>query len=188
MSNTVSRNVGLIARNRYFLDIKTARLLYNTLILPHLNYCCLIWGSGYASQISKLFILQKRAARIIENVYPPTSSEPIFKHHRILKLVDIAKSQMLLVVHKFLTNQLPSSLQYMFKIKRPVEHEIRQQFLLEQPFSNRNYRLFSTACLGPKLWNEMFGGTYKDIHEVPNSKYVIKQQIWNKIFDAYSAM
>ena len=186
MSNTVSRNVGLIARNRYFLDIKTARLLYNTLILPHLNYCCLIWGSGYASQISKLFILQKRAARIIENVYPPTSSEPIFKHHRILKLVDIAKSQMLLVVHKFLTNQLPSSLQYMFKIKRPVEHEIRQQFLLEQPFSNRNYRLFSTACLGPKLWNEMFGGTYKDIHEVPNSKYVIKQQIRNKILDAYS--
>ena len=52
-------------------------------------------------------VLQKRAVRLIEHVYPPHSSEPIFKKCSILKLTDLAKSQILLVMHTFETNQLP---------------------------------------------------------------------------------
>ena len=42
ISNVISRNIGIIARVRYFLDKRTAHILYNSLILPYLNYCCLI--------------------------------------------------------------------------------------------------------------------------------------------------
>ena len=58
ISNVISRNIGIIARVRYFLDKRTAHILYNSLILPYLNYCCLTraplwyfynaphWGEG----------------------------------------------------------------------------------------------------------------------------------------------
>ena len=50
ISNVISRNIGIIARVRYFLDKRTAHILYNSLILPYLNYCCLTrapLGGGY---------------------------------------------------------------------------------------------------------------------------------------------
>ena len=101
ISNVITRNIGIIARVRYFLDKRTAHILYNSLILPYLNYCCLIWDINYNSQVEKLVVLQKRAVRLIEYVYPPHSSEPIFKKYNILKLPDLAKSQMLIVMHNF---------------------------------------------------------------------------------------
>ena len=67
-SNIISRNLGIIARMRYCLDKRTSHLLYNSLILPYLNYCCLIWGINYSSQLGRLVILQKR---LIEHVYSP---------------------------------------------------------------------------------------------------------------------
>ena len=70
--NVISRNIGIIARVRYFLDKRTAHILYNSLILPYLNYCCLIWAINYNSQVEKLVVLQKRAVSLIEYVYPPT--------------------------------------------------------------------------------------------------------------------
>ena len=53
---------------------------------------------------------------MIEYVYPPHSSEPIFKKYNILKLPDLAKSQMLIVMHKFLFQQLPSVFDDIYKM------------------------------------------------------------------------
>ena len=38
-----------------------AILLYNSLILPHINYCIMAWGY----QSNRMFKLQKRAIRIV---------------------------------------------------------------------------------------------------------------------------
>ena len=56
------------------------------MILPYLNYCCLLWGINYASQFNRFVVLQKRAVRMIRRVYPPISSEPIFQEYNILKI------------------------------------------------------------------------------------------------------
>ena len=41
-------------------------LLYNTLILPHLNYCAVVWGRNYDSNTKRIMLLQKQAVRIID--------------------------------------------------------------------------------------------------------------------------
>ena len=152
VTGILGRNIGIISRIRFCLDKKTAHTLYNSLILPYLNYCCIIWGSNYHSQLARLVILQKRAVRLIENVYPPESSEPIFKKYNILKLDDIVKSQMLLIVHKFINKQLPKVFDKVFELNVTELPDTRQVNHLKQPFSNRNYRLFTTGCLGPRLY------------------------------------
>jgi putative component of membrane protein insertase Oxa1/YidC/SpoIIIJ protein YidD len=44
---------------------KTRILFYNAYILPHLDYCCSIWGDCSKYLLESLLKLQKRAARII---------------------------------------------------------------------------------------------------------------------------
>ena len=66
----ISSAVGVLGRIRYKLNQKTALMLYNTLILPHIGYCNLIWASNYKSALVKLYQMQKRALRICTKVYP----------------------------------------------------------------------------------------------------------------------
>ena len=182
----ISRNIGIIARTRYYIDKKTAHLLYNCLVLPHLSYCCMIWGINYESQLNKLFILQKRAVRLIEHVYPPNSSEPIFKMYNLLKLNDIARSQLLLVMHKFITGQLPKVFDKLYNLHPTNNLNTRQIQHLIQPFSNRNYRLFTSGCLGPKLWNDLMPPLFTLLNDIPTSKRIIKNIIRKHFIEGYN--
>ena len=177
ISNIVSRNIGIISRVRYCVDYRTARMLYSSLVLPYLQYCCMIWGNNYDSQLNKLIILQKRAVRLIDCVYPPVSSAPIFKKYNLLKLIDIAKLQLLLVMHKFVTKRLPEVLTKLFNLYPADRSNTRLVQHLQQPFSNRNYRLFTSRYLGPKLWNELMTPKFTLVSDIPLSKSVIKNII-----------
>ena len=44
ISNKISRNLGCLNRLKRFLPLATLKLLYNSLILPHLQYGTLSWG------------------------------------------------------------------------------------------------------------------------------------------------
>ena len=57
-------------------------MLYNSLILPHINYCIMAWG--YKG--SRLLKIQKKAARIITLSGYSTHSEPLFKQLNMLKI------------------------------------------------------------------------------------------------------
>ena len=186
ISSIVGRNIGIISRIRYCIDKRTTLLLYNSLILPYLNYCCLLWGSNYNSQLQKLVTLQKRAIRLIDYVYPPHSSEPIFKQYSILKLADMAQSQMLLVMHKFITKRLPVVFDSLYEINITDLFQSRHATHIKQPFSNRNYRLFTTTCRGPKLWNSIIAPKYPCLDDIPTSKSVIKKVIHEHFVQSYN--
>lgn len=186
LSNIVSRNIGVIGRIRYFIDKRTALLLYNTLILPYLNYCTLIWGVNYASQLNKLVILQKKAMRIIENVFAPQSSEPIFKQYGVLKVTDIARSQMLIIMHKCVIRELPKTFDSLYILHADNGRHTRNTKHIVQPFSNRNYRLFTTTLLGPRLWNTIMTPLFQNRGDVPKSKFIIKKIIRKHFIDTYN--
>ena len=62
--NSVSRATGILYKLRYFLDDKTLFMLYNALILPHLNYCNIVWGNSATTKLNSILLLQKRAIRV----------------------------------------------------------------------------------------------------------------------------
>ena len=59
------------------------------MILPYLNYCNLVWGSAYKSNLQRIEILQKRVIRIVDKSYYNAHTEPIFKKLNLLKFQDI---------------------------------------------------------------------------------------------------
>ena len=70
-----SKIAGILHKLKNEFPTSTLRSIYNTLILPHLNYCVLCGGS----QTNRIHLLQKRAIRNINNANYRAHSEPIFK-------------------------------------------------------------------------------------------------------------
>ena len=52
--NSVSRATGILYKLRYLLDDKTLFMLYNALILPHLNYCNIVLGNFATSKLNSI--------------------------------------------------------------------------------------------------------------------------------------
>ena len=60
IAKKIAKRVGIIKRIRHTLPLKTLNTLYNTLILPYLNYCNIIWANNKPSCLRQLLMLQKR--------------------------------------------------------------------------------------------------------------------------------
>ena len=50
---------------KYHLPQSILLNIYNTLILPYLQYCAIVWVICSHSKLNSLFIIQKRAVRNI---------------------------------------------------------------------------------------------------------------------------
>ena len=58
IGNKISRVIGIIKKLQFMFPKKILLSIYNALILPHINYCLLSWGSG--SAVKNIFLEQKR--------------------------------------------------------------------------------------------------------------------------------
>ena len=60
ITTKISKGVGVLLRLSKELSYNILILIYNTIILPYLTYCCITWGITYKTYINKLFTIQKR--------------------------------------------------------------------------------------------------------------------------------
>ena len=102
--NKIARSTGILNKLKRCLPQETLCLLYNSLILSHLNYGILTWGY----QTDRIFKLQKKAVRIISLNKYNSHTDPIFKKLQLLKIEDIQTLQELKFYFKAKHNQLPS--------------------------------------------------------------------------------
>ena len=83
ISNKCSKTIGVLNKIKYFLPLTVKLILYNSLILPHLNYGIMIWGYK-CDRINKL-----QKIRIVSLSKYNAHTEPIFKRLQLLKVADI---------------------------------------------------------------------------------------------------
>ena len=65
LSKLLSRNVGVINKLKFSFPSNILLNLYNTIVLPYLNYGLLVWGNSTRNQMDRLLLLQKRIMRIV---------------------------------------------------------------------------------------------------------------------------
>ena len=78
ITKKVAKSVGIIKRIHYKLAINALKTLYNTLILPYLNYWNIIWAINNVTRLKPLLMQQKKDVRI--NTASPYNSHafPLF--------------------------------------------------------------------------------------------------------------
>ena len=122
ISNKISRYLGVMNRLKRYLHQNILRTIYNSSILPHINYSILIWGFK-SSRLSKL---QKRAVRMISCNNAHT--EPLFKSLNLLKVEDTFKINILKFYYKYSQKILALYFSEMFtKTSDRHNHGTRQQ-------------------------------------------------------------
>ena len=89
IANKCSRTIGILNKLKHILPASISLMLYNSLLLPQLNYCILAWGHN----CKRLIKLQKKALRVISIRKYNAHTDPLFKKNRILKLRHLLQLQ-----------------------------------------------------------------------------------------------
>ena len=106
LAGKINRSLGILNKLKHYLLLNIKKLLYNSLVLSHLNYGILLWGfTG-----ERIFKLQKKVLRVISLNKYNAHTGPIFKNLNILKLKDIFVLNQLTLYHKLVNNKVPEYL------------------------------------------------------------------------------
>ena len=131
--------------------------LYYVLIYPFLTYGILIWGNAYETTLKPLFILQKKAVRIITFRKLDSCSSPLFKSLGLIKFFDISLFQIEIFMYKFHNNVLPAAFHSFFFTKVASVHNYNTRFAAKYsyylPYARTNYGKFNICFQGPAVWN-----------------------------------
>ena len=148
MSNKCLRIVGTLNRIQYFVPLNIRLMLYNALILPHLNYCVTAWGY----QCNRIIKLQKKAIHTVMISSFNAHTETFFKNLKLLKIQDILTIQTLKIYHKFRNNKLPYYIQNwpLFQNSNIHNHNTRGANALHK---NRCLHVFAQQSLKLNITN-----------------------------------
>jgi len=147
----------LIRKIRYKINCVTAQKLYDSLILPHISYCILIWGNSYKSTTLNITTLQKRALRLCFNI---NSSKSVSCSHKDkLLLHNLYNLQVAQVVHCYFytPNLLPNCVSQLFKKNSDIHgYQTRSldNLCLFANLSRLNVRKSSLKISAPTIWNK----------------------------------
>ena len=152
--------------------------VYNAIILPHFDYCSLVWDNCSDYLIDKLQKLQNRAARVITSKTYETRSCDVLKELQWQPLTERLKHKKIFFMHKIRNNKLPISTTNMFDIKTNLRYNLRsnnRDFSLDKP--NTNFMKKSISYAASSAWNNL----------PPEAKSLgISSQKFKTILDHYS--
>ena len=92
----IASGISAIERFRYFLPFEILLNVYSSLVLPHFDYCNVVWGNCFKNLSSKLQKPLNRAARVLTFFnYDCNTSELFQKWSKLVHQRVVSKSIMM---------------------------------------------------------------------------------------------
>ena len=94
--NKLSKNIRIINKLGYYLDINMLKQLYYTLIYPYLSYGVMSWGNTYPTKLTKIQTKQNKC------IFANSKEKAIryFKLLEILQLYNIIKLKVAILTYE----------------------------------------------------------------------------------------
>ena len=155
---SIKQTMGIIGRARGFMDRAQLLLLYNTMVLPHLQYCLLNWGNfkgdGNLGLRDGLMSLQKTFVRIIIGAHQISHADPLFANLSTLKVDDLFTQQVRVFSFALFRGKLPGGISSLFD---KVNHShntrgARSNFFVSHSDS-RSIRHIVPKCWKSLVWD-----------------------------------
>ena len=181
ISKLLSRNAGVMYKLKFVFPKSILCMLYSTLILPYLNYGVLAWGNSLKTQTKKLFLVQKRVVRIINNSSFLAHTNNLFYQSKLLKVDDIYHLQLGCIMYKLNAGGLPQALATIFTKNHQVHtYFTRQASAFHLPSVRTKLALNSLIYIGPKYWNSLDSNITKAV-----SLSIFKCKLKHFLLDKY---
>ena len=179
LSLKISRTTGAMNRIRSYVTDSAIKLIYHSLIYPHLLYGVSVWGNADNVHIDTLNVLQKKAIRIISNKHrnihslftlsgqPVTywlfdtfvkePATPLFHNLGLLMLQDIFNASILNFIYDSLNKSNPSQFHTFFHYASIANTAANRQGDLAIPqVRTTTYGLKSIKYTGSLIWDHTF--------------------------------
>ena len=105
IGNRLSQTNYFINKIKHRVSCQILTLIYNTLVLPHLNYGIMSWIKPNSTETKRLNTIQKKIIRNVKCAKYNSHTDPLFKQLRLLKLEDIFKLKGSLMYLKITTGK-----------------------------------------------------------------------------------
>ena len=151
ISKKICKISAIMNKLKHYVPCDTLLTLYNSLILPHLNYGILLWGP----KANKLNKLQKRAIRTIVNGRYNCHTEPIFKALQLLKVTDIYALHGLKFLYLYENSLLPAFFSSLCR-RHSDNHVIATRYIdnFQIPAIRHDFARNSLCYLLPATYNK----------------------------------
>ena len=151
-------------------------LLYNTMVLPHLQYCLLNWGNFKGDRNlglrDRLLTLQKSLVRIICGANRLSHADPLFAKLATLKIDDLYTQSIRVFSYKIHKDMLPGAVASFIG---KVDHSYATRGAKNNFFvSHSNGR--SIKSIAPKYWNPL-SASLKDSVSIATFKEKSKRDL-----------
>ena len=175
VSRKIAIAIGFLYRGREVLGRRELKLVYNAILLPHLNYCNLVWGINYPTNLQRLQLLQKKAARVILGLQ---YNEPVshrFQELDISPITQLIERRCLMLIYKIKHSLAPVQMQHLLDWRQDKEDMpcVRHRGPMIVPFARTKYQQHSFKYFAPKLINSLFI-THNMSLDIPISAYKAK--------------
>ena len=167
--------IGFLYRGREVLDRKELTLLYNSILLPSLTYCNLIWGINYPTHLHRLNVLQKRAARVILGLGYCDSVSNRLQSLNISPINQLVKKKCLMTIYKIKHSLAPLQMQHLllWRSENQTIPCVRHRGPSIVPFARTKYKQHTFKFFAPKLLNSLSAVHNIDIN-IPISAFKAK--------------
>ena len=156
IASKISRVVGIISRLRHSVPLNTLIQIYRSLIFPYTYYGIAAWGQAAQVYLRKIFILQKRALRLMFFAGNRSHAIPLFVSANVLPLNMLYLETVCSLMHDISTNSAPQNICDLFTCSSDV-HTYNTRFSdagnLYVNKSRLRIQLNSFSIFGAKLWN-----------------------------------
>ena len=157
------------------------KTLYTSLVHPYLSYGIEAWHEIYQNNISKIFVLQKKAIHAITNLAYNEHTNAYFKCNKILKLSDKYKLQVsnyvFQVLHSNIDEEIQSNLLINIQTHRYNTRTNKQMSILRVNRSKTKHCVIHNGII---TWNSL-----PDIFKVNVSFSIFKSKVQNFYLKKY---
>ena len=154
ISKKLSKSVGLLHKLKKFLPYNVLKIIYASLVTPYISYGIEVWYGTFKNHTNKIFILQKKAIRAINNLEYNDHTTGYFHSNTILKLKDQYKSQISNYIYKILNSNIDNEICSQLKLNlRSHPHNTRCKEMLNVSQINKCKTKNSIFYNGIKIWN-----------------------------------
>ena len=151
----MSKNLLVMHRVKWLLNKSALCVIYCTLVLPYISYCCQIWGNTYKTRIQPLYIIQKRAIRICNHLENRSHSKPAFFNLKTT-IADLVQFKSMVLMYKIYNNLMPSNiLSYFCMVHMSHDHDTRQAGHFKNMYCSTTLKSMYLSVRGPVMWNKL---------------------------------
>ena len=139
-----------------FVPQSTLISVYNAIVQPHFDYCCLVWDIGNVYSLEKLQKMQNRAARVITGRSYEVRSETILQELGWQPLIENWKENKAVFMYKAKNGKYLTTITDIFNVKNNENYNLRNNdcdFSIKKP--KTNFLKKSIGYSGVKIWNEL---------------------------------